>query len=521
MRPSLRRRLLLIFFAFAMSPCARGQVQSEVSPSVLLKQGATLAKAGMYGEAVPVFEQYLLMKPEDNFARYVLVQISSRANRKAEALAEFKNLQRATQTAEVAGYIKKLEPLVFPELNAELEKFVDRELAGLKGETALTFVDQMHLEPQQKELLRYYINRREGSLTKALLRIAAIQAAGPEGSTAAQGLREEVTTEAKLFKELTERLDWYRYSAISNGTCTPDWIRREIPEQNFSLLEYGRLIANAEEHFPLNSWVLDHAFFITLLSKPYEDVESFGDKILEAKGTLRIPFYSRDALFDVVVDVRRRRIYTELDSRVPRNESGSEEMENLVPFDVGFDEIRGVSQKLQSDLATGGLAKKPYVLKVDPGGLAPSYGFMNALHCLYGEAAQKIVTQNLGRFIVHVTGSSRIEAHLVDPDKKTVDWLRRTSNIMAVGTLAASEAANVHGNNGNPIETEMVAGSAMTLLAENKKESEKEANISAAQESERKTWHSQLLHTAFSAIEADRARELSKFLDKLLVMTVN
>lgn len=489
-----------------------------MSPSVLLKQGATLAKAGSYAKAAPLIEQYLRIKPEDNFARYVLVQIDLHANRKNEALAEFKNLQQAAQTTEVAGYIKKLEPQVFPELNAELEKAVDRSLAGLKGEEAIAVVDQMHLEPQQKELLKYYISRREGSLTNALLHTMTIQSTGAGGS-AAQSLRDEVTAETKLFRELMNRLDWYRYSAITNGKCTPDWVRKEIPKQNFSMLEYARLVANAEEHFPLNHWVLDHAFFATLLSKPYEDVESFGDKILEAKGTLRIPFYSQDALFDVVIDARKRRVYTELDSHVPRNESGSEEMEDLVPFDLSFDQIRAVSQKVQSDLATGGLAKKSYALKIDPAGLAPSYGFMDAMHCLYGEATQKTVTQNLGQFLVHVSGNPRIEARLTNPDKKTVDWLRRTTNVMAMGTLVASEAVNVHGNNENRAETQAVAGSAMTLLAENKKESEKEGSVSAAQESERQTWHAQLLHTVFSAIEADRARELAKFEDALLART--
>jgi hypothetical protein len=515
-RPFIHGVLPLISLTLGMSPHVRGQQQLGISPSAVLRQGATLAKAGRYGEAAPLIEQYLRIKPDDNFARYVLVQIDLHANRKNEALAEFKNLQQAVQTPEVEGYIKKLEPQVFPELNAELERSVDRNLAELKGDDAIGVVDEMHLEPQQKELLKYYINRREGSLTKALLRTMTIQATGQSGATAAQGLRDEVTSEAKLFKELMERLDWYRYSAITNGKCTPDWIRKEIPKQNFSMLEYGRLVANAEEHFPLNSWVLDHAFFATLLSKPYEDVESFGDKILEAKGSLRIPFYSRDALFDVVIDVRRRRAYTEADARVARNESGTEEMESLVPFDMSFDQIRGVSQKAQSDLATGGLSKKSYALKIDPVGLAPSYGFMDAMHCLYGEAAQKTITQNLGQFLVHVAGNPRIQAHLADPEKKTVDWLRGTSNAMAIGTLAASEAINVHGNNENRLETQVVARSAMALLAQNKAESQKEGSITAAQDSERKTWHAQLLHTVFSAIEADRVRELAKFEDTLL-----
>lgn len=418
---------------------------------------------------------------------------------------------------QVETFFNQLIPILSPELNRELEDLLDQDLAQLKGDEALSLVDKMYLEPQQKELLKFYINRRQANLATAISRTVSMHALSPEKPVAE--LQREVTEDAAILSKLKERIDWYRYSAITNGSCTPDWIRKEVPTQDYSIQEYARLVANAEDRFPLNSWVLDQAFFATLLSKPYEDTESFGDKILNAKGTLRIPFYSRDMLFDLVIDKRSRRIRTEIDSRVQSNESGSDRMEPLIAFDLRFDQVTSISQKGSSDTGTFALAKESYAVKLEPTGLAPYYAFMDAVQCLYGEAAQKTVTENLGRFLAHVMASPTIVQHLVDPEKKTIDWLRFTSETVALGTVAASEAANIGSDNGTASQSQQISAEAMKTLAADKEEAAQEKSITSAQEEERQTWHSQLIKTVFSEIEADRAHELETFESKLLSLT--
>jgi hypothetical protein len=495
-----------------------GQAQSETKTSqevrTLLTQGAQLARSGQYAEAAASLEKYVQIQPQNISAHCLLALVEFRAQRKTEALAEFKVIENAPPTSDSESCLKKLTPSLRPELNQDMEKKLDTSLFELKSEEALSTVDEMYLEAHQKELLKFYINRRQGSLANAFSRLMTIRTLNSEAPI--ESLRKDVVADAALFQEIKARVDWYRYSALTNGSGTPDWVRKEIPKQNYSLLEYARLIANAEQHFPLNGWVLDQAFFATLLAKPYEDVESLGDKILGAKGTLRIPFYSRGSLFDLVIDVRKSRLRTEPDSRVPANESGSDRMLDLEPFDLAFEQITSLSQKAPSDIETLALGKQSYAVKLAPSGLAPYYAFMDVIHSLYGEAAQKTITANLGQFILHVAKNAKLSSHLVNPQSKTHDWLRITTTTIALGTIASSQIGNINSNNEMKAQSASITGNAMNVLAENKIEAAKTKSISLAQSEEEQTWHDQTLHVIFSEIVAERARELEKFENKLL-----
>ena len=126
----------------------------------------------------------------------------------------------------------------------------------------------------------------------------------------------------------------------------------------------------------------------------------------------------------------------------------------LVPFDLRFSEVTGISQKVSNDIAQQRLATKSFALKMEPKGIAPYYSFMMLLDCAYGEKVQKVATQNLGKFIVHVLNSPNLKAQLVDTDKISTDWLAGTAKTLQLGTaIAGYYASSAPAMTGTPSST--------------------------------------------------------------------
>jgi hypothetical protein len=484
----------------------------------LFVRAVQLEKQKDYAQSSALLKQYLEKTPGDQLARCLLLNIDVLTHEKLEAIEQLSVLKRSPIPSSLEGIVTKLETSV---RNFEMERSLNNALEALKPVDAVGVIDSMYLTSQQKELLKYYIDLRQGNLASALLRAMILDHPSATGSAVLPSeFRNKVVQDTELLTKLHQRIDWYRYSALTNGSCTSDWIRQEIPKENYEIQqEYMKLIANSEKEFPLSSWVLDHAFFATLLSdRPYEDLESFGDAILEAKGSLRIPFYARDALFDLVIDARTRHIRTELDPHVRLNESGSDKMQNIASFDLAFDQVKSIDQKASADLASGGLASGSYALRLEPMGLAPRYAFMDAIQCLDGEAKQKAVTEKLGQYIAHVTAASRPKVHLVDPNRKTVDWVRATSTTLAIGTVAGAQVVNVRNNGTAVIQTQAVSQEAMKVVAQNKADADAEKRIVLAQNEERKVWHEDLTNLIFSAIDAKGAEVLATVENKLIAL---
>jgi hypothetical protein len=255
------------------------------------------------------------------------------------------------------------------------------------------------------------------------------------------------------------------------------------------------------------------------MTSSYEDLEAFGDQILDAKGSLRIPFYSEDALFDLVIDARQKRIYTEADRYSRSNDSGDSTMAKMMPFTLGFEQIRSITQKSQNDVVTFGLARDSYALKLEPSGMAPHYEFMHLIHCLYGEKAQKTTTFKLGKYLAHVLKNSVLQVHLVDAEKTTKDWLAGTTNTLAVATIASAQAEAIR--TGNASLGMQASAGAMKILATNRAEAEKNAGIREAQSEAITEWHERLKLKAFSAIEAERIGDLESMEKELLLETAD
>lgn len=473
---------------------------------------------GRFADSAELLGPYMSSHPEDFRVRCLLARSQIKADQKPLALANYQ-LLKDSNNPNAQRYAVTLEPLLFPEKEEELRQEMLHDLSDLKGAQAIAVVDRMYLLPHQKELVKFYINESEGNLASSFMRLAAIKTATQSNPAGIAQLQSELQSNAGLFADILKRITWYRLAPLTNGACTPESARTEAVKLSFALEEYLKLIANAARLFPLNPRVLDLEFQAALLTSGYEDLEAFGDQILDAKGTLRIPFYSEDALFDLVIDGRQRRIYTEFDRSSKSNDSGDSTMSKLTPFNLGFEEVRAVSQKSQNDVVTFGLARNSYALKFEPSGLAPHYAFMHAIHCLYGEKAQKTTTYKIGKYIAHVLRNPSLQTHLVDADKTTRDWLVGTTNTVAVATIAAADVQAIRAGDAS-IGVQGSAGG-MKILAANAKEGEKKVGIREAQSEAIAEWHKRLRLSAFSKIEEERVSELESIEKELLLETAD
>lgn len=396
---------------------------------------------------------------------------------------------------------------------------VDQAILDLNGEKALSIVDGMALEPRQKELLRFDIALSQGNLTTAFFGIARIRGMSPSAAPELNAMEKDVRDLAAKFKTISEKIDWYLYSPLSVGSCSTAWAQNELPKKDFSLLEYMRMLQEASKTYPLSPWILDRVFHAALLTASYEDLQSLGDRILDAKGSIKIPFYSRQSLFWVVIDSRKRRLYTEENQAASQNEAGTDDLEDMVAFDLKFDDITALSQKAQSNLSTGGLGSKSYALKIEPSGLAPNYAFMGLSQCLYGESMQKNATRNLGQYIAHVIGVPHLRVQLVDPQKRTKDWGGSVAAALAVGeTIAADYLRQT--NSGN-LAADGLSTSAGQLAEIKIANAEAYGSVRASQEADLNTWNRLQTKRAFSAIESDKARALTKEVDAILTTSGN
>jgi hypothetical protein len=509
--------LVAAFVALGLSSLMRAQTSSTPERNRFLL-GLRLYREGKVSVAAEELRAYLLDHQEDARGHYFLSRFDLELGIRDESIREFQILKSSAKPQEQT-HIADLEVRLYPEKLTEQKKRLNRALLDLKADDALTIVDQMALLPREKELIKFEINMAQGNLASAMFRLVTIRATMNGSNYEIDAMEKDARTSARNFKEISDKIHWYLYSSFATGTCTPAWARNELPKQNYSLLDYMRLVSNATRLYPLNPWVQDLAFHAALLSAQYEDFESFGDKLLEAKGSIRLPFYSKQSLFSVVVDSRKRRIYTEENSLVKFNEAGSDEMADWVPFDLTFDEITELSQKAQANLTNGSLATKAFALKFSPSGVAPNYTYMGLMHCLYGEAKQKTVTHNLGAYILHVIHRNNIRTSLVDAQKLTRDWLVSTTSALAIGEMMTADY--VRQRNPGDYQADLLAGSAMETITANQEEIGRLKATSGAQKEALGNWTHALVQRAFSAIEADQERLLVKDVDDIIAKSGN
>lgn len=500
---------LLALLTIFLPPCGDA-CASVLTPATQFLESLSLFKAGDVRGAAAGLHRYLEEYPDDVRAHYFLARFDLLLNDRVEAAAEYDSVKTST-SADSLTYAATLSSLFSLE---DQKTKLREELSNMQVSEATRVVDAMNLSPTEKELIKFEINMAQGSFATAILRLANLRSLAPGSTLQFDAMEKDARAAAGNFKEITDKLHWYLYSSFCTGSCTATWARTELPKQNYSLLEYMRLVSNAARLYPLNPWVQDLAFHATLLSAPYEELELFGDKILRAKGSIRVPFYSRQSLFYLVIDSKAQRIYTETNPLQRSNESGAAEMADLVPFELKFADITEISQKASSDLATGALASGSFALKLMPIGVAPNYAFMGLLECLYGEAKQKEVTHNLGAFIAHAAQNDHMRVQLVDSHKVTHDWLTVGTSAFAIGEMI--EAGYIKQRVPGDISGSALEENATGIIGENDKQAAMFRSVKSAQKEALGSWSEMLTQRAFGEVVADRDRQLVNNVNDIL-----
>src|SRR5215470_2637862 len=178
--PARRLACLFVWLVSALGLRAQSAGPATPSSAALLKNGVALAKAGRYLESAEALKPYTDTTPDNVSAQCLLVLVEFRAQQTKEALEGFRKLESGRTTADSTACIRKLTPVLRPGLNQELEKALDARLSELKPEEALSLVDRMYLEPHQRELLKFYVDRRQGNLASALSRLITIHTMNAE-----------------------------------------------------------------------------------------------------------------------------------------------------------------------------------------------------------------------------------------------------------------------------------------------------------------------------------------------------
>ena len=272
-------------------------------------------------------------------------------------------------------------------------------------------------------------------------------------------IQDQVSTAETSFKQLSDRLEIYLHSPLVPSYCSSygDFMHTSLAEfSSISLGEYLDLVEKLSQLAPLSEPVLDLIFHAEMISAKYEELEVVGDRILKAKGNIKILFYSDDRYFYVVIDQKNQKLLTLTDShpftvrydvhgwpakvsRAPTNKN--EWNSKLVPFDLAFGQITELSQKARSvSVDPGSLQKQSYALKLEPSGVAPNYALMAYIHCVAGADAQETATNNLGKFIVHVIANPNLKTSLVVPEKMHQSSGTFTQVMLALyGGMAAAQ----------------------------------------------------------------------------------
>ena len=250
-------------------------------------------------------------------------------------------------------------------------------------------------------------------------------------------------TEA-AYKKLMSRADVYLYSPYSMVFCSFPINSDPVnyPElASMSAKEFIELVSNLIQIAPLDDDVRNLVFHAQLLAGRYDDLEHWGDRLLNDEGNVRVAFFASDRFFKLIIDAKRKRIYTEPDPHLfePRYPAKNGYWwADLAPFDLSFDQIKGLSQKAWTDHDF----KKPFAVKFAPEGVAPNFALMNILRCTAGEKAEVTAIRNLGQYILHVIARNDVRAELADPSKlkgpSSGGW---ETALLIVGGAMSSNAA--------------------------------------------------------------------------------
>jgi hypothetical protein len=469
----------------------------------------TLYSRGKYPELCDYLKAQLEKNPTNYRLRTILIGALLKINQQPAALGELEKLKNQSQDPTSKSYLDRASLLLSSWQKQEEGK--NRLLTALQNynyNEANSATDQLPASVMQKTILHMLIDSYAGKFDLTLSSASPSQGMSFAALQQMDAIKQKLAESEKEFEASMRDADVYLHGPLVPSSCgSPP--RVQYPDfQNISIRQYGGFVTKLTRLAPLNDDVMDMAFHLALLSTKYEDLEALGDKILAAKGSIRIAFYSRDRFFNLIVDVKKKRIYTQPDPHpfvvryfwdgwsVKQNASHNNWDADVVPFDLAFGDIRGLTQNARGRTGAGGrlIVSKSYALAFEPLGVAPNYALMNFIFCTEGEEAELQATRNLGQFILHVIGNPSLKAELADPTKAG------HGGNSGFGDAIVAMYGATHGN------TPMGA-MAMQMAVDNKAQ-----NAMAAQE-QQATWQSMLSSDYSSLLDGSVFDGLDKIVE--------
>jgi len=407
---------------------------------------AALYKAGRFPELADHLKATLRANPSDYRTHALLIMTLLKMKEKDSAQSEFQTLSTHEQDPAAVPYVKQVRALL--DTLAKTQEAKDKLLAALKEyrtTDAMAVVDELPASPTQREILKLNLDVYEAKFDQARDRFSKIQFERFAEKERSTKIQDSIATSEAQYQKLMSRVDVYLYSVLAPVSCrfpiteAVHYRCARCPElASLSAREYVEYVNNLTQIAPLNTDIVDLGFHAELLIGDYDKLEQMGDRLLKLGHSIRIPFYSSDRFFRVVIDPKRQHIYTESDPH--RFEALSTKwLMAMVPFDLPYDQIKEISQARGHYDDGTLLGKNPYALKLGPGGgIAPNYSLMNILYCSAGQQAELTATKNLGQYILHVIGGNSVKADLLDPNKVkggSSGWT--TAALMLGGALTA------------------------------------------------------------------------------------
>ena len=480
----------------ASSKMTSGSGQPTQNDSV-----AALYKAGRFPELADRLRATLKANPSDYKTEALLIMTLLKMKEQDAAHTEFQQLAAHETDLSAAAFVKQVKTLF--ESLAKTEEAKSKLIAALKDyrvSDATEILDRLSASPTQKEILKINLDMYEGKFDQARDRFSKIQFAS-YSEKERSAIPDHITQTEAAYKKLMSRIDGYLYGPLTPVDCSfplstaANYGKQYEELASLSANEYVELVNSLTHLVPLSEDVRNLTFHAELLSGRYDQLELLGDRLLKARGSIRLPFYASDRYFRLVIDSEKRHIYTEADSHPFQEKWPTKWWAELVPFDLAFDQIKSVSQKAGHSASAAVIGKNSYALKLEPVGVAPNYALMNILYCTAGEKAELIVTRNLGQYVLHVIGGNNVKAELADPAKA-----KGPSRGWLTGLLVAG--ASMSSNPG--LRDAAVQG----LQAD---QAQREANFQAQQVA----WESFTTRDTFNLVEADAFTGLEQLLGVL------
>jgi hypothetical protein len=414
----------------APSPAEKVTVEKSLTP---VDSARNLYERGDYAQVIDFAQDALTKSPANCRMRVMLILGYLRVNELAAAHAQAEELHKFATTPEDQRYLSQIQGLL-EHLDAQQAfkmRFIEA-LNRLSRSDAEAVLRDGIAGDDERQLLTLYLDvfsARFADATKLIDGLLTLP------FSQRKQLEAYVQLASRRYAASEAKVNDYLYSPLTPSYCDSDYNYMTTYFGDFSrwsLQDYRAQVMVMASISPLDSKSMDLAFHAQLLATTYTDLQSLGDKILAAKGNIRIPGAASDRFFTFVIDSATKRFYTEVDPHPfsvrygshPFSGKKTEENENkfsseLEPVNLRFQDVIEVDQHVGSwdSMSRGMMVKKPFVLKFKPAGLVPDYALMRFLLCTSGEAAELNASGNLGRFVVHATGRSDIRAELANPDK--------------------------------------------------------------------------------------------------------